>query len=294
MDKVPVHVKRTFLSKLLIVQICCLYVIGITAKTYANNVPTFTVSAPVNIEVNTQFRLVFAVASTKELDEADLIGFSVSMPKELKVLLGPTRSKVSQIRPNGSTYQVSYTYILSAPQTGTFSISAASITFKGKMLHSEPLTLVVLPAGQSSLGQPSQPELEAFVSMTVSESSPCVNVPVVLEYKLYTTAQVDSLRNIKQFISSNDFKVEPIDLRGIGWQSEQRNGKNYQTVVIRKFLLYPLRVGELRIGDLYIEAYVRKADEIIDPFDAFFNGGENVMNVKKSLFCQGITLHVHK
>lgn len=139
MDKVPVHVKRTFLSKLLIVQICCLYVIGITAKTYANNVPTFTVSAPVNIEVNTQFRLVFAVASTKELDEADLIGFSVSMPKELKVLLGPTRSKVSQIRPNGSTYQVSYTYILSAPQTGTFSISAASITFKGKMLHSEPV-----------------------------------------------------------------------------------------------------------------------------------------------------------
>lgn len=294
MDKVSVHAKRAFLSKLLIVQICCLYAIGITAKTYANNVPTFTASAPENIEAGDQFKLMFTIASPKELMDADLTGFSVSLPKELEILVGPNRSKVSQIRTSGSTYQVSYVYIVSATQAGTFSIPSASITFKGKTLRSQPLALAVSSAGQTSPGHASRPEVEAFIAMTVSERSPRVNAPVVLECKLYTTAQVDSLADMKQFISSDDFKAEAVDLRGTGWQLEHRNGKNFQTAVIRKLLLYPLRAGELRIGDLHVDAYIRKSGQPIDPFDAFFHGGGNAPTAKKSLSCQGITLHVHQ
>lgn len=129
--------------------------------------------------------------------------------------------------------------------------------------------------------------------MTVSERSPRVNTPVVLECKLYTAANVDSLANMEQYISSGDFKAEPIDLRGSQWQIERRDGKNYRTVVFRKLLLYPLRTGELRIGDLHMDAYIRKANEAIDPFDAFFNDG-NAVSVKKRLHCMSVTLHVRE
>lgn len=292
-----VHEKRALLSKLLIVQLCCLCTIGITAKTYANNEPAFTASVPNNIEVGTQFRLTFTVTTTKELDDADLTGLSVSIPTGLTILAGPIRTKVSQSRNIGSkivlSHQKTYTYILSAPQAGMFTIPAASITVKGKTLRSQSLTITVVPAGQATSKQAHQPDVDAFAVMTVSERSPRVNTPVVLECKLYTTVPADSLANMEHFISSKDFKVEPIDLRGSQWQTEHRDGKNYYTAVFRKLLLYPLRTGELHIGNLRMDIYIRQADATIDPFDRFFNGG-NTECVKKHIDCPGVTFHVHE
>lgn len=297
MDKVSVHAKRAFLLKLLLLQIGCLCAIGITAKAHADNDIRFTASAPENLEVNDQFRLMFTVSSTKELADADLTRFSASIPEGFAVLMGPSRSRASKTQVfNGNTaltYQVTYTYILSAPQAGTFTIPAASITVKGEQLHSQPLVLTVTPREQLLSGQSPQSRLDAFITMTVSERSPRVNTPVVLECKLYTAADVDSLANMEQYISSGDFKAEPIDLRGSQWQIERRDRKNYRTAVFRKLLLYPLRTGELRIGDLHMDAYIRKVDEAIDPFDAFFNDG-NAVSVKKRLHCTGITLRVHE
>ena len=258
---------------------------------------TFTASMAEKVEAGDQFRLTFTVVSPKELTDTDLTGFSVTLPESLDVLVGPNRAKVSQSQYIGgktvTSYQVAYTYILSAPQAGTFTIPAANITFKGKTLRSQPVTLAVVPAGQLSSGNAPQPRPDAFITMTVSERSPRVNTPVVLECKLYTAADVDSLANMEQYISSGDFKAEPIDLRGSQWQIERRDGKNYRTAVFRKLLLYPLRTGELRIGDLHMDAYIRKVDKAIDPFDAFFNDG-NAISVKKRLHCTGITLRVHE
>ena len=289
--------KKAFLLKLLLLQIGCFCAIGITAKAHAGNDIGFTASAPENLEVNDRFRLMFTVSSTKELADADLTRFSASIPEGFAVLMGPSRSRASKTQVfNGNTaltYQVTYTYILSAPQAGTFTIPAASITVKGEQLRSQPLVLTVTPTEQLLSGQSPQSRLDAFITMTVSERSPRVSTPVVLECKLYTTANIDSLANMEQYISSGDFKAEPIDLRGSQWHIERRDGKNYQTVVFRKLLLYPLRTGELRIGDLHMDAYIRKVNEAINPFDAFFNDG-NAVSVKKHLHCMSITLHVRE
>lgn len=281
-----------------IYRICGLFVLLLLlpAVSRADGV-TFTASMAEKVEAGDQFRLTFTVTSPKELTDTDLTGFSVTLPESLDVLVGPNRAKVSQSQYTGgktvTSYQVTYTYILSAPQAGTFTIPAANITFKGETLRSQPVTLAVVPAGQLLSGNAPQPRPDAFITMTVSERSPRVNTPVVLECKLYTAADVDSLANMEQYISSGDFKAEPIDLRGSQWQIERRDGKNYRTAVFRKLLLYPLHTGELRIGDLHMDAYIRKADEAIDPFDAFFNDG-NAVSVKKRLHCTGITLRVHE
>ena len=299
MDKVSVYAKRGFLLKLLLLQIGCLCAIGLAAKTYATGDDiTFAASIPVKtVEAGDQFRLSFIVSSSKELSDADIAGFSATIPKELTVLMGPSRSKSSKIQViEGKTisdYQINYTYILSVPQAGTFMIPAASITFKGNTLRSQPLTFTALPAGESSPADSQQSLWNTFISMTVSERSPRVNTPVVLECKLYTVEGVDSLTNINQYISLDDFKVESVVLRDNKWQLEHWRGKNYLTIVFRKLLLYPLRTGELRIDNLHVDAYIRKVDETIDPFDAFFNDGSAV-SVKKRLHCTGITFHVHE
>lgn len=289
--------KKAFLLKLLLLQIGCLCAIGLAAKTYATGDDiTFAASIPVKtVEAGDQFRLSFIVSSSKELSDADIAGFSATIPKELTVLMGPSRSKSSKIQViEGKTisdYQINYTYILSVPQAGTFMIPAASITFKGNTLRSQPLTFTALPAGESSPADSQQSLWNTFISMTVSERSPRVNTPIVLECKLYTVEGVDSLTNINQYISLDDFKVESVVLRDNKWQLEHWRGKNYQTIVFRKLLLYPLRTGELRIGDLHMDAYIRKANEVIDPFD--FNS-KNAVNAKKCISCPGITLHVHE
>lgn len=258
---------------------------------------TFTASMAEKVEAGDQFRLTFTVVSPKELTDTDLTGFSVTLPESLDVLVGPNRAKVSQSQYIGgktvTSYQVAYTYILSAPQAGTFTIPAANITFKGKTLRSQPVTLTVVPTGQLSPGHTPQPRLDAFITMTVSERSPRVNAPVVLVCKLYTETIVDSLARMEQYISPDDFKAEPIDLRGSQWQMEHRDGKNYYTAVFRKLLLYPLRTGELRIGDLRMDAYIRKVNKTNNPLDAFFSGG-NAVSVRKRLHCAGITLHVRE
>ena len=299
MDKVSVYAKRGFLLKLLLLQIGCLCAIGLAAKTYATGDDiTFAASIPVKtVEAGDQFRLSFIVSSSKELSDADIAGFSATIPKELTVLMGPSRSKSSKIQViEGKTisdYQINYTYILSVPQAGTFMIPAASITFKGNTLRSQPLTFTALPAGESSPADSQQSLWNTFISMTVSERSPRVNTPVVLECKLYTVEGVDSLTNINQYISLDDFKVESVVLRDNKWQLEHWRGKNYQTIVFRKLLLYPLRTGELRIDNLHVDAYIRKVDETIDPFDAFFNDGNAASTIKR-LHCTGITFHVRE
>ena len=217
--------------------------------------------------------------------------------KGFKVLLGPTKSSATNVeKVDGEInrkYQESYTYVLQALQVGRCSIPSASIVVNGHQLHSQQLAVNVVPDGKLPPSSDPQPKPDVFMTMNVSERSPRINEPVVLECKLYTTSLADSLANMEQLISSDDFKIEPIDLRGSAWQIEHRNGKNYQVAVFRKLLLYPLRAGELRIGDLYMDVYIRRYNLSSDPFEAFFEDG-NHQFVKQRVNCQGITLHAHE
>lgn len=285
------------LSQRLIAWVCCLCAIGTAAKAYANNDPTFTVSAPENIEINKQFRLTFIVSFPEKPATVEIQNLAVPELKGFKVLLGPTKSSATNVeKVDGEInrkYQESYTYVLQALQVGRCSIPSASIVVNGHQLHSQQLAVNVVPDGKLPPSSDPQPKPDVFMTMNVSERSPRINEPVVLECKLYTTSLADSLANMEQLISSDDFKIEPIDLRGSAWQIEHRNGKNYQVAVFRKLLLYPLRAGELRIGDLYMDVYIRRYNLSSDPFEAFFEDG-NHQFVKQRVNCQGITLHAHE
>ena len=58
-------------------------------------------------------------------------------------------------------------------------------------------------------------------------------------------------------------------------------------------MLFPQQSGKLTIEPARFDASVAKAVRSADPFDAFFNGGSNVVEVKKVLTTPAITINVN-
>lgn len=263
---------------------------------WADNIPTFTASTPDAIVVGKQFRLTFTVDFPGTLSDADVKDFTPPKLQGFSVLMGPSRATAKTVRLingiNTENDKISYSYILSALQAGDFVIPEAIVTVKGRQLRSKALSIKVIPVGQPLPAEKKRAEPDIFVTMKVSERSSRVDSPIVLECKLYTTIFLDSIANIEQLISLEDFKVEPIDLRGNQWLSERYEGKDYHTAIFRKLLLYPRRIGELRVGDFYMDAYYHYMSE--DPFDAFFSGKAEHSAIKKRVRCPGITVYSHK
>lgn len=266
-------------------------------EVWAYQNPVFVASAPEYVEFGSQFRLTLAVISSEKLQSDEIQNFREPPLRDFEVLMGPVRSTATTGKVTMPTYQYSYTYVLKAFETGKFVIPSTSLVVKGKLLRTQELTIHVVPEGKlpSSSGVSVEPKSETFITMNVSNRSPRVNSPVVLECKLYTTAQVDSLANLQQQILLKDFKVKPVSLREKKWKLETRNGKEYQTIVFRQLLLYPLHEGKLRIGNLSVDAYVRQTDgsKVMDPMEEFFRGNRNAdQRVRQRLSCPEITLNV--
>lgn len=269
---------------------------------WADDVPTFTASAPEDIVVGKQFRLTFTVDFPGTLSDADVKDFTPPKLQGFNVLMGPSRATAKNVRlvngKNTENDKISYSYILSALQAGDFVIPEAIVTVRGRQFYSRPLSIKVIPVRQTlpvekrkTEPEKKKTEFDVFMTMKVSERNPCVNTPIVLECKIYATTFLDSIANIEQLISLDDFKVEPIDLRGNQWQVENYKGKSYHTAVFRKLLLYPRRAGELRIGDFYMDTYYYYKSE--DPFDTFFSGKAGHGSIMKRINCPGLTVHAH-
>jgi hypothetical protein len=76
------------------------------------------------------------------------------------------------------------------------------------------------------------------------------------------------------------------------WSQEHYNGRNYYTTVYRQFVLFPQQSGKLSIEPARFDATVEKVVQSDDPFEAFFNGGGNVVSVKKTLTTPTININV--
>lgn len=116
--------------------LCCLTV-GIRAAVQIK------AAAPDVVEEGEQFRLSFTV------NTQDVSNFHLPTLKGFSVDMGPSRSSQSSFQMiNGKTSQsssVTYTYILSALKTGTYTIPAATATVNGKQYRSNTVNIEVVP-----------------------------------------------------------------------------------------------------------------------------------------------------
>lgn len=282
---------------------------AVCATVFADEKISFTASAPDAVAVGDQFRLSYTVTTQKVRD------FRAPSIKGFEVLMGPSRSQQSSVQMiNGqttSTSSITFTYILMATAEGDFTIPGATITAEGNQMVSNSVHVKVLPADQQSSGNTSGnggrqgggntsrassgtsvSNSDLFIKATASKTTVYEQEAFLLIYKIYTLVDLRAFDNVKlpDFKGFHSQEVElPNDRR---WGLEHYNGRNYQTTVYRQFVLFPQQSGKLTIDAARFDAVIDKTTQVSDPFEAFFNGGGNVVQVKKSLLTPQLTIDV--
>lgn len=282
---------------------------AVCATVFADEKISFTASAPDAVAVGDQFRLSYTVTTQKVRD------FRAPSIKGFEVLMGPSRSQQSSVQMiNGqttSTSSITFTYILMATAEGDFTIPGATITAEGNQMVSNSVHVKVLPADQQSSGNTSGnggrqgggntsrassgtsvSNSDLFIKATASKTTVYEQEAFLLTYKIYTLVDLRAFDNVKlpDFKGFHSQEVElPNDRR---WGLEHYNGRNYQTTVYRQFVLFPQQSGKLTIDAARFDAVIDKTTQVSDPFEAFFNGGGNVVQVKKSLLTPQLTIDV--
>ncbi len=271
----------------------------IAVCTFADNKVTFTASAPDAVAVGDQFRLSYTVTTQKIRD------FRAPSIKNFDVLMGPSRSQQTSMQMiNGTTTttaSITFTYILLATAEGEYTIPGATINADGNQMVSNSVKVKVLPSdqgggtgnggGQSGRGRSASPSSsgtgisnqDLFITATLSKRDVYEQEALLLTYKIYTLVDLRGFDNVKlpDFTGFHSQEVELPDDRK--WSLEHYNGRNYQTTVYRQFVLFPQQPGELTIEPARFDASVARATRVSDPFEAFFNGGTNYVEVKKTL-----------
>ena len=262
---------------------------------------SFRASAPNAVVMGEQFRLTYTinVEGATELRAPDLSEFNVHF--------GPTQSQSRSIQiingQSSSIFSLTFTYILSAKQEGTFNIAPATIKVKNSNYNSNSLVIKVLPPDQST-NNSSQNRNEAntpsassssgisnndvFMRMTVSNRNVYEQEGFLVTFKLYSSFDLN-VGNLK-FPEFEGFLAQDIELNP-QWTLENYNGTNYRTAVIKQTVLYPQRSGKITIESGKYEVIVRMRSQRQSRsfFDDFF---DNYHDIKKELTTAATTIDV--
>lgn len=268
---------------------------------------SFTASAPDAVVVGDQFRLSYTVTTQKIKD------FQAPSIKGFDVLMGPSRSQQSSTQiVNGnvtSTSSITFTYILLANTAGEYTISGASIVADGNQMVSNSVKIKVLPQDQSSNGGQNGSSnnnssihsssgttvsnQDLFITATASKTNVFEQEAFVLTYKIYTRESNLQLNNAK-LPDFKGFHSQEIEMTtNAKWTPEHYQGRNYYTTIYRQFVLFPQQSGKLYIDPAQFQMTVGKPVQSADPFDAFFNGGSSVVEIKKNIATPKIAINVN-
>ena len=262
--------------------------------------------APSQVAVGEQFRLTYTI------NTQDVKGFRAgNIPEGLNVLMGPSTSTQSSFQMvNGhtsSTSSITYTYIVSAAKSGSFTIPPAHIMVGGQTIESNELhvkvsgqthggnqsgshqqgggTGEVRPAGTSISGS------DLFIKVSASKRKVHEQEPILLTYKVYTQVGLTQLEGKMPDLKSFYTREVPLPQQK-SFQTETLNGRPYRTVTWSQYVMFPQSTGKLEIPSITFDGIVAQQNRNIDPFEAFFNGGSSYVEVKKQIKAPSITIEV--
>ena len=285
--------------------------IGMALTGFADEV-VFRAQAPSQVIVGRPFQLTFTLNDHgRELRAPEFTDFDV--------LAGPyTSTSSSTSFVNGhrtSSFTQTYTYTLMAQKAGTFTIGPATIRVDGANVQSNGVRIQVLPedeqpqqqqqsnsqqGGQTAsavqqrsgqTGEAGQSE-NLFVRTIASKTRVHEQEALMITYKLYfANVDVAQLTNNTKLPEFTGFLKQELEQGEIQTQLEHYNGRNYQTAVLYRTILYPQHSGEIKIDPARFEAVIRvqtqqRARSIFDDFFATYT------NVTKMLTAPGVTIHV--
>lgn len=281
--------------------------VGIALSAFADEV-VFRAQAPSQVIVGRPFQLTYTVNQrSRDLRAPEFTDFDY--------LAGPyTSTSSSTSFVNGhrtSTFEQTYTYTLMAQKAGTFTIAPATVKVDGENVQSNGVRITVLPedeqqaaqSSQSSAAGSSQQSAQSAQGSNVSSENIFVRTiasktrvheqeALLVTYKLYfANVDVAQLTNNTKLPEFTGFLKQDLEQGEIQTQLEHYNGRNYQTAVLYRTILYPQHSGDITIDPAKFEAVLRVQTQqrVRSIFDDFFG---SYTNVTKMLTAPGVTIHV--
>ena len=284
-----------------------LLLLGMGSSVFAAEAVRFTADAPKQVIMGQNFRLVYS--SNQEVDDLRI----PEMSDFFEVVFGPSTSVSSSTSMVNGKYEsyteYGFTYILQPKKTGTFTIPAANATINKQKIKSNALQITVLPVDKQSTNNQtpasSQPATsstsnkstkvsddQVFMRAIPSKSSVYEQEGLLISYKLYTRVNISGMENPK-FPEFKGFLAQEIAMPSDPqWNIENYNGANYQTTIIKQTFVFPQETGNLTIEKGSFDMVIRVKNQNTQArsiFDDFF---ETYSNVKKTISCNPVTIHV--
>jgi hypothetical protein len=262
----------------------------------------FSVTAPNVVAVGEQFRLVYKLnARPQEFNPPSFDNFYI--------LAGPSTSTSSSIQIiNGQmtqTYEFSYTYILEATTEGKFTIEPAIAIVSKKEHKSKPISIEVVKGttGQSSTGRQqqqrqgaqTQPQTdqgadEMFVAVEFDKKTAYRGQPILATVKIYTRQNISGFDEVK-FPAFNGFWSQEVETpSNVNFQRVNLDGRIYNMGILKKYLLFPQRTGDIEIEPFEIVVLTQqRGGRPQSMFDEFFG---TFQTVRKRLASKTNTLKI--
>ncbi len=270
----------------------------------------FKASAPERVIMGKPFQLTYSVNQrAKDLRAPEFTDFDY--------VAGPYTSQSSSTTfTNGkrtSTFNLTYTYTLMPNKEGSFTIPPATIKVDGDQYTSNGVRITVLPPDQptnqataSSQGtQNNQTKTERqqtetsnvaseniFMRTLVSKTKVHEQEAILLSYKIYFAGvDVTQMTPNTRLPEFKGFLKQELELGEIQTDLEHYNGRNYQTAILYRTLLFPQRSGDITIDPAHFEAALRVQNraQVRSIFDDFFG---SYTTVTKPLIAPAVTIHV--
>ena len=131
-----------------------------------------------------------------------------------------------------------------------------------------------------------------FVRTIASKTRVHEQEALMVTYKLYfANVDVAQLTNNTKLPEFTGFLKQELEQGEIQTELEHYNGRNYQTAVLYRTILYPQHSGDIKIDPANFEAVLRVQvqQRVRSIFDDFFG---SYTNVTKMLTAPGVTIHV--
>lgn len=288
-------------SKTLMIRLSALVFLALSTITaYAQN---FTVDAPNVVEKDEIFRIVYtADAEVEEFTAPELSG--------LELLAGPMPSRMSSTNiVNGvrtDVFEINYTIMVRARQTGVATVSPASVKIDGKQYTSKALSIEVV-AGNSSGSSggngngaqegnaPENGEVSSediFLKLSFSKTRVVRGEPIVATLKLYTRVPIAGFEDVKFPVFNGFWSQELETPQNINFVRENYNNQVYSSAVLRRYILLPQQTGDLTVDPSYMvcQIQIRTSGGGLSMFDSFF---DTYQTVRKRLSTPSATIKVN-
>jgi len=180
--------------------------------------------------------------------------------KGFKVLMGPSQSTSSSWINGVRSFSRTFSFILQPTAKGSWTIGQAEITIDGTVYKTAARKVEVTDAvAKPSDEQTAQDVADQNVRVIseVSKTNPYLNEGILITYKLLVGSGV----NVTNFNSVNaaeytHFWNQDLPVNAYNFEPTTYEGKSYQSVVLKRVLLYPQKTGKLSLKPYTFELSV--------------------------------------